>query len=82
MQALIPDLGSRLGDRVAVGSSVPCIFLKAPVPDRLMRPHEWRVTRSRGTTSAGPYESSAGVRKRSGWSDGQAVRRCRCRAAG
>src|ERR1700751_3788367 len=33
-----------------------------------MRPHEWRVRCSRSTTSARPYESSAGARgTRSGW---------------
>jgi hypothetical protein len=68
LQALIPELGSCLGDQVTVSSGGTEIFLYAPAPDRLMRPHEWRVRCSRGATSARSSGRSAGARgKSSGW---------------
>ena len=63
-QALISALGSRLGDQVAVSSrrGFPRSSCTPPAPDRLMRPHKWRVRCSRGTTSARPSGRSSGAR--------------------
>ena len=67
-QALIPELGSRLGDQVAVGSSGTDIFLYAPSAgsaDEAARAAREVLAQM---TSARPYESSAGARgTRSGW---------------
>ena len=60
-QALVAALRSRLSDQVAVTSNGTEIFLYAPPPDRLMRPHKWRVRCLRGTTSARPSGRSSGA---------------------